>query len=95
MEIATNNLAYILAQTIYTAAITVGSTEASSIVTSSKNQRAEALRTINEAQSYFQSKIASLYLESKIQIVNQLDPSLSEEESVDLLIEASQIILAQ
>lgn len=95
VETATNALAYTLAQTIYTSALGVATTEASSLATSSKNQKAEALRIQSEVQQFYQTGIASLYLENKINIAKGLDSTLSEEESVDLLVEASRIILAQ
>lgn len=93
IEATTDVLAYTLAQTIYTAAIGMASVEATSLSTSQRNQKAEALRIQNEAQAYFQTGIATIYLESKIQIAQNLNNKLSEEESVDLLLEASRIIL--
>lgn len=94
IDLATNTLAYTLANSLYTTAMGVATSEATSIALS-KNQKAEALRIQNEAQNYYQTGIASLYLNSKIQIAQELNSSLSEEESVDLLVEASQIILNQ
>lgn len=94
VDLATNTLAYTLANSLYTTAMGVATSEATSIALS-KNQKAEALRIQNEAQNYYQTGIASLYLNSKIQIAQELNSSLSEEESVDLLVEASQIILNQ
>lgn len=93
MDVASNTLAYTLANTLYTTAMGAATTDASSITLSNK-QKAEALKIQNEAQSYYQSGIVSLYLESKIQIAKELNSSLSVDESVDLLVEASQIILA-
>lgn len=94
VDLATNTLAYTLANSLYTTAMGVATSEATSIALS-KNQKAEALKIQNEAQNYYQTGIASLYLNSKIQIAQELNSSLSEEESVDLLVEASQIILNQ
>lgn len=93
LEAGTNALAYTLAQTIYTAALGLATTEATSLATSSKNQKAEAVRIQNEAQMYIQSGKTTLFLESKIQVAKDLDASLSDDEAVDLLIEASNIIL--
>lgn len=93
IDIATNSLAYTLAQTIYSAAVGVASSEVSSLATSADNMKAEAYKIQNEAQNYYQSGIASVYLENKIKMAKNLDSSLSEEESVDLIVEASQIIL--
>lgn len=94
LDYSTNTLAYTLANTLYTTAMGIATSEATSIALS-KNQKIDALKIQNEAQNFYQSGIASLYLESKIQIAKELNSSLSTEESVDLLVEASQIILAQ
>jgi len=93
LEAGTNALAYTLAETIYTAALGVATTEATSLAVSSKSQKAEAQRIQNEAQLYLQTGKTSLFLESKIQMAKELDATLSDDEAVDLLIEASKIIL--
>ena len=95
LEAGTNALAYTLAQTIYTTALGVATTEATSLAISSKNQKAEAQRIQNEAQNYLQTGVASIFLESKIHLAKELDSSLSDDESVDLLIAASDIILSK
>jgi hypothetical protein len=95
IDIGTNTLAYTLAQTIFTGALTVATSEAGAISVSKKQQKAEALRIQKEAQDYFQKGMASIYLESKIEMAKELDSRLSDSESVDLLLEASQIILAE
>ncbi|MGZ3787219.1 MAG: hypothetical protein ACXVLQ_01780 [Bacteriovorax sp.] len=95
LEAGTNALAYTLAQTIYSTAIGVATSEATSLAISSGSQKAEALRIQNEAQNYFQSGKTSIYLESKIQLAKELNPRLSDDESIDLLLEASKIILSK
>ncbi|MBC7538284.1 MAG: hypothetical protein H7281_05660 [Bacteriovorax sp.] len=95
LDIGTNALAYTLAQTIFSGALTVATTEAGTISVTKKQQKAEALRIQREAQDYFQKGVASIYLESKIEMTKELDSKLSDSESVDLLLEASQIILAE
>lgn len=95
VDVVTNGLAYTLANTLYTSALGIATTEATSLAIFSKDQRTEALKIQNDAQNYYQSGIASLYLQSKIQVARDLDSSLSDDESVDLLIEATQIILAK
>lgn len=95
IEAGTNALAYTLAQTIYTAALGVATTEASGLAISSKSQKAEALRIQNEAQNYYQTGSSSIYLESKIQLAKELDSKLSDDEAVDLLVSASEIILSK
>lgn len=93
LEAGTNALAYTLAESIYVTALGVATTEATSIATSSKSQKAEAQRIQNEAQLYLQTGKTSLFLESKIELAKSLDSTLSDDEAVDLLIEASQILL--
>ncbi|MFA6238596.1 MAG: hypothetical protein WC635_14780 [Bacteriovorax sp.] len=95
LDKVTNTLAWTLANTVFSTALLEASSEATSIALSSTAQKKEALRLQNEAQSYYQSGIASLYLQNKIQVAKDLDSSLSDDESVDLLVEASQIILAE
>ncbi|MDD4975555.1 MAG: hypothetical protein PHY93_14450 [Bacteriovorax sp.] len=95
LDIGTNALAYTLAQTIYTGALTVATSEAASISVSKRNQKAEATRIQKEVQDYFQTGITSIYLESKIELAKELDVDLSVNESLDLLLEASNIILAE
>lgn len=93
LEAGTNTLAYTLAETIYITALGVATTEATSLATSSKNQKAEAQRIQNEAQLYLQTGKTSLFLESKIELAKSLDSTLSDDEAVDLLLEASAILL--
>jgi hypothetical protein len=95
LDIGTNALAYTLAQTIYTGALTVATSEASSISVSKRNQKAEALRIQKEAQEYFQTGETSIYLESKIELAKELNSNLSVNESVDLLLAAANIILTE
>lgn len=93
LETGTNALAYTLAQTIYTAALGVATSEASSMATSSKTLKADAQRIQNEAQIYLQSGKTTLFLESQIQLAKDLDSTLSDDEAVDLLLQASNLIL--
>ncbi len=95
IDSATNGLAYTLAQTIYTAALGMATTEATGLSTSGKALKEEALRIQSEAQNYYQNRYASIYLESKMQLARDLNPKLSDDESVDLLVEASKIILSK
>jgi hypothetical protein len=88
LDIGTNALAY-------TGALTVATSEASSISVSKRNQKAEALRIQKEAQEYFQTGETSIYLESKIELAKELNSNLSVNESVDLLLAAANIILTE
>lgn len=95
LEFGTNTLAFTLADTIYATALTGATTEASGRALTKKEKKALALRIQKEAQDFFQTGIPSIYLESNIKIAKELDTTLSEEESVDLLIEASNILMAE
>lgn len=53
-----------------------------------------ALKIQEDAKEYYKTGIPSPYLKSKIQLVQNLDISLSIKESVDLLFEASHLAMA-
>ena len=93
LDKASETIAYTLANVVYTVALGIASIEGTALSTSSQNPKEQALRIQNEAQAYYQSGIASVFLESQIQMAKDLDANLSKDESVDLLVEASQIIL--
>jgi len=58
-------------------------------------QKVEARKTLREIQEYNQTGVTTTFVESKISIIQTLDNTLSLDESVDVLIEASEIILAK
>ena len=96
IDTVTNTLAYTLAQTLYVTALLGATSEATSLAISSKSeQRKEALKLQSEVQDYYQAGEISPYLESKIAVAQRLDNSLSLDDSIDLLLEASKIILNQ
>lgn len=95
LDKVTNTLAYGLAQSLYVSALGIASSEVTSRAISFKNQKAEAERIQKDAQEYHLNGRTTIFLESRIQLAKELDSNLSEKESVDLLIEASQIILEQ
>nr|BDT28330.1 hypothetical protein BHI3_17960 [Bacteriovorax sp. HI3] len=82
------------AEIILSTAVTVATSEAASISTS-EGQKREAQKVLMEVQEYYQSGSVSVYLENKIEALKSLDESLSVDESVDLLTEASQLILTK
>lgn len=91
----TNGLAYTLAYTIWSSAMGVASTKVSAEATLSKYKKEEALKIENDAQNYYMSGIASAFLEEKIKLAQEIEPSLSESEAVDVLVEAAGILLNQ
>lgn len=95
LDFGTSALAYSLAQTIYAGALTVAASESGTKSTSKREKNAIAQRIQKEAQDYFQTGIPSIYLENKIQMAKGPDQTLSVAESVDLLINATNIILAE
>lgn len=58
-------------------------------------QKLEAQRLQRDVQEYQLNGSVSLFLASKIEIVHSLDSALSVDESVDFLIEVSEVILAK
>jgi hypothetical protein len=89
----TQLVAYTLAETIYVTAITGATIEVSSNITSSTEQRKEAVKIQNEVQNYYQSGELSPFLAAKLEVVAKIDASLSEEEALDALLESTLIIL--
>lgn len=84
-----------IAQTV--AIIVADFTEATSIATSEETSNAhrkeEAQRIQNDVQAYSQSGFLSVYLAEKVNMVNAIDADLSQEESIDVLVLASNRIL--
>lgn len=81
------------AEIILSTAVTVATSEAVTI--SSELQKREAQKVLNEVQDYNQTGAISVYLENKIEALQAMDNNLSVDESVDLLISASELILSK
>ena len=60
----------------------------------SNTHKKEALKIIAEVQDYNQTNYISFFLAEKISIVKSIDPLLSNDESVDILLSASELILS-
>lgn len=86
-----NLLAYTLAEVIYTVAIPVGTTGA--VTATTQQSQKEALQLKNDIQEYYQSGSMTASLQNKVIIAQQIDSSLSLDEALDALVEASNIIL--
>lgn len=96
LESSTNTVAFTLAQTVYTGALgLIVSRDASRLGSSKESKKLEALQMQEDVQDYLQTGRLSIYLQSKLEIVKDLDATLSMGESIDLLIESSNIILAE
>jgi hypothetical protein len=92
----TQAVAYTLAETIYVTALTVATSEVSTNLTSAETLRKEEANKIQQhVQAYFQSGEISVFLAEKINQVSKIDSTLSIDESVDALVEASNIILSK
>ena len=90
----TQAVAYTLAETIYVTALTAATSEVSTNLTSAETLRKEEANKIqNHAQAYFQSGEVSAFLAEKLKMVAEIDSTLSIDESVDALVEASNLIL--
>ncbi len=57
------------------------------------NSKVAAVQIQNDIVEYTQTGVVSAYLAEKISIVNSVNPDLSEQEAVDVLVEATEIIL--
>lgn len=80
-------------EVVFSTAITSVTSEIS-FFSISEQHRKEARKIIAEAQDYNQSGYITLFLGEKIAIIKSIDSSLSDDESVDLLLDASEIILS-
>jgi predicted metalloprotease with PDZ domain len=90
-EVVANLFAYTLAEAMYSTAIPVGTSAATS-ATSQKSLK-EALELKNDIQDYYQSGLMGPKLLNKVILVQSLDNSLSLDESLDALVEAANLIL--
>lgn len=79
------------AEIILSTAVTVATSEASSI--SSELEKKEAQKVLLEIAEYNQTGAITVYLENKVEALRSHDQNLSTDEAVDLLIEASEMIL--
>jgi hypothetical protein len=84
-----NTVAYTLAEAIYSTAIPVASTGATTAASEQRNK--EALELKNDIQDFFQSGNLTLSLQNKIKIAQELDSSLSQVEAIDLLLEVTNL----
>ncbi len=88
-----NFVEYSLEVTTYQA---IGATVANIVNASSQattNSKVVAVQIQNDIADYNQSGVVSLFLADKIAMVNSLNSELSEQDAVDVLIEAAAIIL--
>lgn len=90
-DLLANLFAYTLAEAMYTTAIPVGTSAATS-ATSQKNQK-EAIQLKNDIQDYYQTGTMGANLQNKVILAQSLDNSLSLDESLDALIDAANLIL--
>lgn len=89
-----HTLAESTVQTVAVAiANTVAVTSEASTVATSDNRKLEAQVIQNHIQEYAQTGAVSAYLASKIAFVQTVDAELSLEESVDVLVAATELIL--
>lgn len=93
-EASTQGLASTGAEFFFTTAMTSVLSEATSFSVSDA-QKLEAKKILSEVQDYNQNGTLSAFLSQKIAIINSLDHTLSIDESVDVLIKASLMILAK
>lgn len=93
-EATAKTMASVSVEIIFSTAISSITFEISSFSTI-QSQKIEAQKVLREVQEYNQSGVVTNLVASKISIIQTLDDSLSIDESIDVLIHASEIILAK
>lgn len=93
-DTSSKTLVSISGEIFFSTAITSVGSEASSFSTSDV-QKAEARKFLSEIQEYNQMGSITTFVAEKITILHSLDNSLSVDESIDVLIEAAEIILSK
>lgn len=93
-DATSETLASSSAEILFTTAVTLVGSEASSYSTS-EVKKAEARKALAEIQEYNQTGSMTIFISEKIAIIRSLDKNLSIDESVDILIEASEFILTK
>jgi hypothetical protein len=92
-DASSQTLAYTAAEIIVTSAVTIGSSQVSTLATQARKM--EAKKILKDVQDYNQNGSLSIFLAEKVSLVKSLDITLSVDESIDVLIEASEIILSE
>lgn len=93
LEASSKTTASIAVEVVFSTAITSVTSEIS-VFSTSDVQRKDARKILADVQDYNQTGYITLFLGEKIAIIKDIDPSLSNDESVDVLLEASEFILA-
>ncbi len=93
LEATSKTTVSLAVEVVYSTAITSVTSEIS-VFSTSDAQRKEARKILADIQDYNQSGYITLFLGEKIAIVKNIDSSLSDDESVDVLLEASEFILS-
>jgi len=94
LEASSKTTASIAVEVVFSTAITSVTSEIS-VFSISEARRKEARKILADVQDYNQTGHISLFLEEKISIVKNIDNSLSNDESVDVLLSAAEIILSE
>ena len=81
-------------EVVFSSAIISGTSEIS-LFSITDAQKLEALKIQSEVQDYFQSGNISLFLNEKISNINEINSNLSEDESIDSLLAASEFVLSK
>lgn len=92
IEPTSQTIGSVTREALYSTAITSVTSEISSFSLLDV-QKQEAQKIQSEVQDYNQTGEISLFLGEKMSIINQIDPTLSNDEIVDVLLETSEVIL--
>ena len=81
-------------EVVFSTAIISGTSEIS-LYSISDAQKVEALKIQSEVQDYFQSGHINLFIGEKISSIKEINSKLSDDESIDILLAASEVILSK
>ena len=81
-------------EVVFSTAIIFGTSEIS-FFSLSDSKKIEAQKIQLEVQDYLQTGYINSFLGEKIARIQEIDPNLSNDESVDILIELSELILSK
>lgn len=91
VQTLSNSVAYTVAEAIYSAAIPVASTGLTTAAT--QENRKKAVEIQNDIQNYYQFNQISIMLQNHIELTQMLDNNLSIDEALDVISDATNIIL--
>ena len=93
-ETTVKTVSSVAVEVVFSTAIISGTSEIS-LFSISQAKNKEAQRIVLEVQDYIQTGHINLFLGQKLSIIQDLDKTLSTDEAIDVLINASELILSK